>query len=319
MPAPSATELSKLLQRQAAQVAALQQKPVVFVNYGLSKIGKSTDLLFSFSQALFVGDMRSLRPSIKTVGWAPLAIEETTDLAGLRASARKYIRVVNGKPAPGCPTSIILDDFSLAAKRTQWLLESRFSGWDLWGEVNKEVLSTLYLLTVELRVNVGITAHIRYPKDKMPGGPDLPTEKLSLELPKHCDVVALAEPDAFRKPWPAVYKIGLKSAPGWVTGAWIECPPVCPMNAAEIFRSAGKIVDRAPSMEWAEEVVQTWAGFILQGNNKIAVLTDAAKRLRGLSIPDWQIAWVVRDIQDRAEIIQRSPSASCLANFGITL
>jgi len=309
-----------MAQLQAAQQARLSAAQLVVVNYGHSKYGKTTDLLYSFPNALYIGNIRGLRSAIDVVGWTPLLIKDSMDLGSITTEMRK-IRTAKIKNI----TAVICDDLSLAAKRSQYKLEGSYSGWDLWREL-ENLFAALILIGTELGFDLGFSAHLREPKINAqgvvttPGGPDMPTLKMSLELPKHCDLVLRSDPDPLRRPWPVSYSVGMTAHSSWITGDRLGvCPPKSPMNTAEILRAGGREIARAPGVEWIEAFVAAASATILGGAPDIAVLTEYATKLRERGKPDWQIAWFLRDTFDRVEIRKNSPKFQRMQSFGLSL
>jgi len=319
-PAQSASASAPPTQRDGTTPSAQQQAakvlhvPAVVVVYGPSKTGKTTDQLYSFPNGLFIAEPAALKPAHQVVGWAPQAVEPASDLDDIYKVIDKHSK--NGIDKHD---AVIIDDFSLAAERTHYKLEktNRGNGFAVWRKLGEKI-ARIILKCREIGVHVVFTCHERGPKDDMPGGPALPSKRLTQELPKHCDLVLRTAYDPIRQPWPAVYKCGLVSGGSWVTGdRHGVCQSDTPMNLAEILRKCGFQVNRPPGFEWMEKVVAHGANLILNGSNENLVLRDIGQYLRNNSVQDIYIAWAWRDIRDRVEIANGLNNR--LGSFGIQL
>lgn len=313
---------------QQAAARERLKRPAVACTYGHSKTGKTTDALFSFPMALFIAEPAALKSALDVVGWAPQAVEPVTDLDGVAAAIKKHLR---GKTQHD---ALVIDDLSVAANHSRTKLDGRYSGWDLWRKLGTQIARIL-IDCREVDVHVVFTCHMRTPgtAGNPPGGPDMPTERLSLELPKACDAVLRAEYNPVRQPHPACYRGTLASG----GGAWIAgdrhgiCTDDTPMNLAEILRAAGFIIRRPQGYEWMEQVITVAAQQMLQAGpaHDTTILADYGRKIVTHLQPGWQtghplrpdvdkiLAWVWRDLRDRVEITRNRATRS--AAFGIPL
>ena len=105
----------------------------VIAIYGPSGAGKTTDLLYSFPNGIFIAPPGAIKPAHKVVGHVPESTEaatimEATELVKKLGQNKKY-------------DAIIVDDFSLLAEQTVAALEKKLSGFKLWGEMRNVVLA----------------------------------------------------------------------------------------------------------------------------------------------------------------------------------
>jgi hypothetical protein len=296
-----------LAQRQAAAVARLRGQPPLILVYGDSKMGKSVDALFAMPQALFIGPRGAFKPAVPVVGWAPLEVCDVTELDEIFALIQK--KLVPNSPFKG----LVIDDVSSAAKANKLKHErSGKDGWSLWGAVGHSLARIIGYCRDTVGVPVFLISHARAPDYNKAGQlvckgcPDMPTESLSLEFPRHCDVAARADNDpsrSFGRPWSGVYRAGLWSGAEWVTGDRNHViRDKAPMNMAEIIRAAGTPMLRAPGMEWLEPYVEGSAQEILGGAMDRTIIGGWVQRFRANSVPEWMIGWYIRDTTDRVEI-----------------
>jgi len=298
-------------QQRAAVNRLYHQVPAFVVIYGESKLGKTSDTLYSFPRALFIAARGALKPAANLVGWAPLATEEAEDIDGISAAINKHVR------AGGQHDAVVVDDFSMAANNQRDKMERQgMTGWGLWQGLARKVKEVVKQCR-GLGCHVVFTCHTRRPKDQTKGGPDVASENLSLALPKFADLVMRADNDMGRRPHPACYRCGIRSGPMWITGDRHHvCWDKTPMNTAEILRYAGYPVSWPPGMEWLERYVAHAVGMILQGHVENNVLTELGRFLFTSSIPEWQIAWAWRDTRDRVEIT-KAQMGRRLRSFGV--
>ena len=96
-----------------------------------------------------------------------------------------------------------------------------------------------------------------------------------------------------------------------------------PLNTAEILRAAGYTLPRPLGMDaWIEPVIQNYGLPELLAMKPTQVVNQeiyaqAIKNIPG--VEPWQIAWCLRDLHDRHEILTRSTRFNPLAAWGITV
>jgi hypothetical protein len=273
-------------------------KAVVAI-YGPSGIGKTTDLLYSFPQGLFVAPPGALKPAEKVVGSIPDSLEASTIM-----DATKIVREY-GKSAKY--DAIIVDDFSLLSESTIAVLEKKFSGFKLWGALRDCVLEFRDTAR-HVGLHVVLTAHESTPRTVsgtfVRGGPRLPG-RLPEDLPTACDLVLRASYDNSRRGWHACYRCTIDD-PQWVTkDRHGVTPDRAPMNVAEILRCAGYEIRRAPGQDWQEPLVQALSRALLEnpGEEK-ALMAEAVELCKEHTQNDLMVRWVMRDALDRAALIR---------------
>lgn len=270
--------------------------PVVVLIYGPSGIGKTTDNGYSFPRALFVAAPGALN-SVKSVcGYEPkiynvATIMEATSLIEQVSKHFDYI---------------VFDDFSFLAEQTFNVMEKRFNGFKLWGELRDAVLA-FRDKSRSCGVNIILNAWEQSPKQKdsgrIRGGPKL-SGNLPEQLPAMCDVVLRAVHEPRRKPWPAVYRCS--SDPNWVMKDRFDVATRCdpaPMNLAEMLRAAGVEVPRHVDLPKQEAQVQTISEALTGDPIGDAETANACfKALRDSGVSYTAARWTLRDALDRAVI-----------------
>lgn len=276
--------------------------------YGPSGAGKTTDLLYSFPTGLFIAPPGAIKPAYHVVGFVPAHTEAKTIF-----DATKIIKEHAKK---GSYDSIVVDDFSLLADSTIGELEKKMSGFKLWGALRDAVLDFRDTAR-HVGMHVILTAHESTPRTIngvfVRGGPKLPG-RLPEDVPTACDLVLRAAFDQTRRGWHGCYRCTIDD-PSWVTkDRHGVTPDKAPMNVAEILRSAGYSIARAPGLDWQEELVEALASAMVADPNAEAELVDEAIALaREKTENDLHVRWVVRDALDRA--VLRRAKADILSMF----
>lgn len=297
--------------------------PVFAITYGQSKVGKTTDNLFSFPNAFYIARPGALKPSENVCGFSipPENVYYAADLDDAIAKVREVKARKKFK-------ELVVDDLSFLCDATMrkfaaskqdggWGLD----GWKLWGAVYNKVLD----FRNECRLagfHVVLNAHEKESKPPVRGGPRLPG-KLPEQLPADCDLVMratmLAPAEQMGKlGWKGVYRC----AP-WDTG-WISAdrhgvaPDYGPMNIGEILRAAGYVVTRPPGLEKMETYVESMSNdlWVSGPTNDKAVAQQYAAFFTAHNTPLLLMRWIIRDALDRVTI--RRARANPLALYGIT-
>lgn len=270
----------------------------VVATYGPSGSGKTCDQLYSFPQGLFVAPPGALKPAEKVIGFVPAQVEAATIM-----DATKIVQEqVKNK---GKYDAVIVDDFSLLADSTLSVLEKKFSGFKLWGELRNVILN----FRNEARhagLHVVLTAHESAPKTSngifVRGGPRLPG-RLPEDVPTACDLVLRASYDSTRRGWHACYRCTVDD-PNWVSkDRHGVTPDRAPMNTAEILRAAGYSIRRAPGCDWQEPIVDVLSKALVESpNDEKAFMEEAVGMCREHTDNDLLVRWVMRDALDRAAL-----------------
>lgn len=270
--------------------------PVVVMTYGPSGVGKTVDSGFSFPRALFMAAPGAVTSIERTCGYAPDRVP-VLDIG----TATEVLSKVSSKYG-----TVVIDDFSFMAEQSFAILESRYSGYTLWGELRKLVLN-LRDASRNAGVNVILNSWEQGPKktikgERVRGGPKL-SGNLPEAMPAMCDVVLRAVHDPARQPWPVVYKCS--TDPSWVLKDRFNIVPQlqsAPMNLAEILRAADVNVPRREDYGGQEEHVEKIANELTGDPTEDVELANAMfKKLRE-NHPHTYAYWTVRDAMDRAVI-----------------
>lgn len=293
------------------------------IAYGPSKIGKTTDLLYSLPRAFFIANRAALKPSVNVVGFdlPESAVKEASTIE----EATKIVQdVTKQKDRHGHPLydAVGVDDFSLLAETTISVLERRLSGFKLWGALRDDVLDFRNAAR-KGGMHVVVNAHESSPRTYngafIRGGPKLPG-RLPEDLPAHADLIlrAVANPNGVG-PWPAAYRCTALDSQYISGDRHGVTPDMAPLNIGEILRAAGYKLRRAPGMEWIDNVADALAASLLERpTEEPAILNNVAKYVFANHSQNLlQIRWAVRDGRDRA--ILKKARMNPLAAFGITM
>lgn len=290
--------------------------PAVVLAYGRSKIGKTTDAVYSFPTALFCAMPGALKSAIGVVGLdrSQMAVVNPRTIP----EAAKFIHEAAGT---GRFTAVVVDDFSLLAQATLSALESRgCSGFAAWGALRDAVLEFRDVARAA-GMHVILNAHERGADTingvYRAGGPKLPSKNLTDEIPVIADMVLRASIDPMRKPWPGVYQCDPTDTTIITGDRHNIAPKKGPMNIAELLRAAGYPIARMPGLEWQEEIAEIGAEGILAGKSKLEVLKKFAAFCDEQGYNPLHRNWALRDMLDRATL-RKSQSSHGLEAFGIS-
>ena len=289
--------------------------PAVACIYGISGIGKSTDAGFAFPNALFVAAPGALQYVRTVCGFTPKTVHmrtipEVTDLLPDLA---------------GHFDSVVVDDFSFMAEQTFSVLEKKFSGFRLWGELRDSALEFRDKAR-HCKIHVVMTCWEQPPKtnmagNKMRGGPML-SGRLPEQIPAMCDIVLRAMHEPARKPWPAVYRCS--ADPAFVMKDRFDVANIAdpaPMNLGELLRAAGvklsRLDDKGENLMYKlgglgmEDLVQSISEKLSGIPEQDAEIANAVYQELREKAPATYVRWVVRDAVDRAIIrLARSEAES---------
>ena len=274
----------------------MDRDPVVVCTYGPSGVGKTTDQGYSFPRALFVAAPGALT-SLQTVcGYTPATTHVKT-LAEATALVKRVSKEYN---------AVVIDDFSFVAEQTFAVLEKKYNGFRLWGELRDQALEFRDVARYA-GVDVILNCWEQGPKNKpdgsrVRGGPML-SGRLPEQIPAMCDIVLRASHDSQRKPWPAVYRCS--NDPSYVMKDRFNVASVvdpAPMNLAEILRAAGVTIERHPAIEGMEEYVEAFCQAMMPEKNPILKANELYQVLLGEGVPVPAARWILRDAMDRCTI-----------------
>lgn len=283
---------------------ALEKDPVVALTYGFSGCGKTVDLGYSFPNALFIGAPGALVSIEKVCGYKPIRVQAATIM-----DVTKIIEQVSGHFS-----AVVVDDFSFLAEQTFSILEKKYNGYRLWGELREAALQFRDKSRF-CGVHVLLNAWEQAPKvnqqgHKVRGGPQL-SGKLPESIPALCDIVLRAMPEPRRRPWPVAYRC-IPADPSYVMKDRYNIANVCdpaPMNLGEILRAAGVHVERSEDMPDQEEKVEAIASLIVSGDpsTDAEAANEVYTKLLESGASVHTARWTLRDAMDRA-VIRRSLS-----------
>lgn len=273
--------------------------PFVVCTYGPSGIGKTTDMGYSFPQALFVAAPGALSSIESVCGYIPDrievgTIEEGTKLIERVGKEKKY-------------RTVVFDDFSFLAQQTFSRLEAKLSGFKLWGGIRDQALEFRDVARY-VGVNVALNCWEQPPRMKdggrIRGGPKLSGD-LPEQIPALCDMVLRAGHEPNRKPWPSVYRCMADAS--YVMKDRFDVAKICdpaPMNLGELLRAYGKHeVLRHVGLPDQEAQVASISQH-LQGvpAADAQLANDLFRKLIENGMRSHLARWTIRDAMDRAVI-----------------
>lgn len=285
------------------------QENVVVGHYGPSGVGKTTDLGYSFPNALFVAAPGALHSIESVCGYKPHRLQLPSIMAAtelIPELAKQF-------------DEIVFDDFSFLCEQTASILEAKHKGFAFWSKLRDTVIDFRDRCRYAKVRIVAISCWEKAPKTndmgaRIRGGMDLPS-KMPEQVPALCDMVLRAMHDPNRAPWPSVYHCYL--AGDYAMKDRFDVAPritPAPMNFAEIMRAAGIEVPRLQAFSNQEKDVQTISESLsgdLTADAKTVNEVYAALIKRGASVPEAR--WTMRDAMDRAAI--RSALADANSTF----
>ena len=226
-------------------------------------------------------------------------------MSGEAATIMDATKLLREKAKDGRYSAIIVDDFSLLAESTVNTLEKKLTGFKLWGAIRDYVLEFRDTAR-HAGLHVILTAHESTPRTTngtfIRGGPRLPG-RLPEDVPTACDLVLRAAFDQTRRGWHACFRCTVDD-PNWVSkDRHGVTPDKAPLNTAEILRSAGYVIPRAPGLDWQEGIVQALAEALVESpSEEKALMAEAVELCREHTTNDLHTRWVMRDALDRASL-----------------
>jgi len=267
--------------------------------YGMSGIGKTTDMGFAFPKALFIANAGATKSIVSTCGYTPREITGNTV-----ADATKIVHQMAKGEIDG--NQIVIDDFSYMVEASLSVLEERYTGWTVYGKLRDEIFQ-FRRVARESGITVALNCWLQAPKtnddgSKRRGCPKLPSD-YGETIPAMCDLVLRGDIHRGYKPHPYAYYCD--SSVEWVgkdrDGG---TPNPSPMNLGEILRLNGYEVPRL--VDWQEDQVEKISQMIESDGNK--VVQEAYKKLLEKMPKNPQLAyWTVRDAVDRS-ILRKAKS-----------
>lgn len=251
-------------------------EPAIISTYAGSGDGKSVSALYAAPQGLFLTPARGGLIAARALLTKAVREEEVRTLD----QARERAAVILKEAAYKDPTNriIVLDDFSILAERSHLAIEeSGVKGWDIWQRLARQV-QKLRDFALNETVTVILGAHIAPPKTTdtgafIPGGPLMPSQKLSGTLPHVSSLVLRGGKDPFVQPpeWPGIWRVDVNDG-NWLTkDRYCVLGPESPMNLREILVRAKEIGHavvvprRLPGLEWLDVAAEQVAQGLAQG------------------------------------------------------
>jgi hypothetical protein len=292
-------------------VTSMKPSTPFILLYGPSGLGKTTDLLYAFPHGRFIAPPRALEPARTVCGITLRDDQAPKDIRTLQ-DVIKAVKAKDSRP-------VIVDDTTILAEQTLAAMPPVYSS---QGKLDQyapwNLLATLFL---ELReaalykdVPVVLSFHraeatINKAGVRVLGGPAIKGQS-KVTLPTACNLVLHGVlKSRLHGAWPAVCRVkpaDLDYLPS--KDRYNVIRDGCPMNLGEILRIAGLEMPRTKEVDEFEPLIDEVATALVElGSDKEAVkpagallddlresLADESKFVRN---------WVVRDTQDRAEIL----------------
>lgn len=268
-----------------------QKTPPFICVYGMSGIGKTTDMGFAFPKALFIASDGALKSVVSTCGYTPREVNGNT----VKDATEIIQQMASGKIEGN---QIVIDDFSYMVEASLSQLEGKYTGWTVYSKLRDEIFQ-FRRIARESGITVALNCWLQSPKvnddgSKKRGCPKLPSD-YGETIPAMCDLVLRGDIHRAYKPHPYAYYCD--SSVEWVgkdrDGG---TPNPSPMNLGEILRLNGYDVPRL--VDWQEDQVEKITGMIEEQGKK--VVQGAYHKLLEKMPNNPQLAyWTVRDAVDR--------------------
>lgn len=289
-------------------------EPALVLTYGRKGVGKTTDCLYAFPDAVFVAAPGALKTAVSIVG---------LPYAPARASGIKTFMdvtdFIRNKMKGSRWNVIVIDDFSLQCEESFNVIEKEGKpGLQFWGRVRDHLLD-FRSTAQDSGVHVIINCHIREPhtdekKGYIRGGPMLPGA-MPEDFPKSCHMVLRAVKTDSYPIWPVVYsanELDDSYVEGDRHGFIPSVTKMAPMNLSEILRQGygaeGKFGIRRPQgLEWMEKVAEQISGKLsgtVPGDENSKAILRAFKPLveQKYTQNPLHVQWVFRDSLARAAL-----------------
>lgn len=301
--------------------------PVV-VTYGPTKWGKSADLHYAAPDAdVLVPSKGNFEFWSELTGVRPREVEVST-----YAQVIAYLNAVKAKQRPR-PSTIILDDLSILAERTQLALDPGGNGgWTMWGSLKRGLLK-IRDLCIELGIPLFVNAHELHPSTDdegtfYMGGPKLPSKAMTVDFPHIAHLVLrVGKRVADPLDWPSIYLCDPDNRQ-WVTGdRYVVCAKENPMNIREILRRAAEVrpegarpivPPRPKGLEWLDAAAEIVAQGMKAGalpRQAAEGLTAAAQAGKLPSRDPRHLRWAWRDGCARWELRTKGRRAELFGAF----
>lgn len=284
---------------------------VMAIVYGKPKRKKTSDMLATFPNGLFIGVPSSLKLVAQNeLGFTPRVFDEPPST--LPALLHLLHRVADQASDFG---AIVVDDGSHICQQSMLMWEEqapkgRSGKKDRFWPYQQLQHHLLELAGVAryMGAHFCMTFHERPPGSNMdgvftPGGPDLPSRNQTERLPSWCDINVRAVIDEdYPDPWfKGAYYCNPQDTQ-WVTG---DRTGVCsrsfqnaPSNLREILQASnsGYEIGRVSGLEWQDEIADTVAERILDGEEVRDVVQEvAAEAMASSKVSPIHLRWACQD------------------------
>lgn len=296
-------------------------EPSIIVVYGHSKSGKTTDMLYSFPNALYlVPALGGLAPYVHRTGIKPDEV-----LCNNVKEAQQKMEKAQGR-------AVVLEDFSVMAERTKTSLRNRnITGWQLWTGIADQIEDLRETAIKKNILTLAITCHLQDPTrgddgTYYRGGPKMPSKTIVGALPHIASEVVRTGTDLMVQPplYNGAYICDLNDR-SYITGDryGVLPQPKAPMNMREVLVQAKAqgndivVPPRPASVAWIEPIVEEIAQNVIANTGlvpaQVAAQMGAAFKGRDLR----HLNWALRDGYARAKLRSYSPYEAFLSPGGL--
>lgn len=276
------------------------------IEYAPPKFGKSSNALRSFPMATFLAEEKAVRPLEHEVGWAPQDIRPVSTVS----EATKILQeVAKRRKNPKEFIAAVVDDLTLIAENS--VAGKTGDKFAIYGALKNEII-VFRNTAAKLGIHVWCNAHIQPPKTEngftFLGGPKLPGNN-SQSIASMVETIVKTEVHPQKtKGWPMVYRCSPQDKNYYTGDRWGMIYDQAPQNIAELMRSRGFDVPRAPGLEWQEEYIEAIAGELLAQNAKTRLIAkkklfdETWTALEADGVDPRHIYWMLKDTDDRVAI-----------------
>lgn len=287
--------------------------------YGPTGLGKSSDQVAAFPNALFIGQPRALMSARMLWGFE-IPLEHMVCVKNLHEASEKAVEAIKKG------LDVVLDDMSPLAEYAEKDYAQKMKGYDIYKAVTRDIMDVRAAMEFG-RTMFSCSAHVGQPRTNnlngrpIRGGPRLPggaQEAITTAF----DVIVQIEADPMRKVgYPASYVCRPTVDASYSfkdRHAIADTLQTLPPNLRELLTAAGYTLQRPKGLEWMNDAVSNLAGSLLDliGSGKLdqRALYDDREKLGPIAAavrakvhekysqnPLHQ-NWVLRDGVDRALI-----------------
>jgi hypothetical protein len=284
-------------------------EPLTIVTYAAPKMGKTSDMLFSFPKAVFLVPNRAcLAPSRKLCGYEP-------ERKGVCPNLDSLLAKVKSLATDASVTTVVVDDISLMADQSIRDWDGGANSFAKWNKL-RDTMAEIFDIARAAPWHLAIDTHETGPKDydgaTAKGGPKMASVTAGQDIAKSASLVlrAVTDTTATALPWPKVYLCDHEDA-DWIMGDRSHvAPKISPMNLGELLRAAGYEIPR--QYDWQEELVEKGAALVgrIGQEEAFAKVVEAVTKKGGSGLA---ARWTLRDIY--ARVWFRDAAADPLAGY----